>query len=101
MAATLSNYQSIFDNALESYKKRTGKDISSDPLLRRLETCKSPDDVLTILRGLIFESGQSRNCDNGPEKWLNPTVNVLYSLSATIGAGVGLVSSVNVVVSAL
>jgi len=98
MATPLSNYQSIFENALESYKKRTGKDISSDPLLRRLETCHSPDDVLTILRGLIFESGQSRNCDNnGPEKWLNPTVNVLYSLSATIGAGVGLVSLVSLV----
>jgi len=94
MATLLLNYQSIFDNALESYKKRTGKDIASDPLLRRLETCHSPDDVLTILRGLIFESGQSRNCDN---KWLNPTVNVLYSLSESIGAGVGLVSLVNVV----
>jgi hypothetical protein len=98
MATPVSSYQSIFDNALGSYKKRTGKDISSDPLLRRLETCHSPDDVLTILRGLIFESGQSRNCDDkGPEKWLNLTVNVLYSLSATIGAGVGLVSLVNLI----
>jgi hypothetical protein len=101
MATPLSNYQSIFDSALESYKRRTGKDISSDPLLRRLETCQSPDDVLSILRGLVFESGLSRNCDNNePTKWLNPTVNVLYSLSGTIGAGVGLVSLV-ILVSAL
>jgi hypothetical protein len=96
MATSPPNHQSIFDNALESYKKRTGKDITSDPLLRRLETCHSPDDVLVILQGLIFGSENSRNYNNRLEKWLNSTVNVLCSLSVTVGGGVGQVSSVNV-----
>jgi hypothetical protein len=96
--ASPSNYQSIFENALESYKKRTGKDIASDPLLRKLETCHSPDDVLAILQGLIFGSENSRNYNNRLEKWLNLTVNALYSLSATVGGGVGLVSVSSVIV---
>jgi len=95
MATSSSNYQSIFDNALKSYKKRTGKDLASDPLLRRLETCHSPDDVLVILRGLILECDQSRSSNSKLTKWLNPTVNVLYTLSTTIGGGVGLVSTID------
>ena len=95
MATSSSNYQSIFDNALESYKKRTGKDLASDPLLRRLETCHSPDDVLSILRGLILECDQSHSSSSKLTKWLNPTVNVLYTLSTAIGEGVGLVSTID------
>ena len=87
MAASHSNYQSIFNAALGSYKKRTGKDLASDPLLRRLETCHSPDDVFAILRGLILGSDQSRSNNGKLTKWLDPTVNVLYTLSVTVGAG--------------
>ena len=35
---------------------------------------------------------QSQNGDDGLMKWVAPTVNVLYSFSATIGGGVGLVN---------
>lgn len=87
MATSHSNYQSIFNAALGSYKKRTGKDLASDPLLRRLETCHSPDDVFAILRGLILGSDQSRSNNGKLTKWLDPTVNVLYTLSVTVGAG--------------
>ena len=90
---SLSNYQSIFDNALGSYKKRTGKDLTSDPLFHSLETCHSPDDVVgIILRELIPGSNQSHNVDDGLAMWLNPTVSVLYTLSTTIGGS--MVSSV-------
>ena len=91
MATSHSNYQSIFNAALVSYKKRTGKDLpailASDPLLRRLEICHSPDDVFAILRGPILWSGQSRSNNGKLTKWLDPTVNVLYTLSITVGAG--------------
>lgn len=94
LTVSLSNYQVIFDNALESYKKQTGKNLTSDPLLHSLETCHSPDDVVTtILRGLIPGSDQSRNIDDRLTKWLKPTINVLYTLSATIGGS--MVSCVN------
>jgi hypothetical protein len=80
-------YSYIFNEALGSYKKRTGKDLASDPLLCRFETCRSPDDVFAIFRELILGSDQSRNSSGKLKKWLDPTVNVLYTLSVTIGQG--------------
>jgi hypothetical protein len=87
-----SNYRCILDSALEAYKKKTGKDLTSDPLLRRLETCHSPDDILIILREHISEFDHPHNSSDGLTKCLNPTVNVLYTFSSIIGASPGLVS---------
>ena len=89
-----ANYQLIFDNALEAYKKKTGKDLASDPLLTRLESCDSPHAVLALLRDQVFgfdQSGSSSTSD-GLTKWLDPTVNVLYSFSSRIGSTLSLVS---------
>ena len=86
-----SNYRSIFDSALEAYKKKTGKDLTSDPLLRRLETCHSPDDILVLLRERIPGFDHPLNSDR-LTKCLNPTVNVLYTFSTIIGTSPGLVS---------
>ena len=87
-----SNYQSIFDNALEAYKKKTKKDLRSHPLLTKLETCNSPGAVLTLLREQIPALDQSRSVDDKLTKWLNLTVNVLYTFSGAIGGGIGLVN---------
>ena len=90
--ASSSNYQVIFDNALEAYKKKTGKDLTSDPLLHTLETCNSPDAVLDLLRAQILEPGQPQSSGTKFTTWLDPTVNVLNAFSGTIGGFVGLVS---------
>src|SRR6267142_4026127 len=45
-----TNYQSIFDNALQEYEKNTRKDLSLDPLFRRLQSCDSPDNIITMLQ---------------------------------------------------
>ena len=86
-----SNYQSIFDRALEAYKKETKKDPRSHPLFAKLEACSSPDAVLTTLRDQIPQQDQSRSIDDKLTKWLNPTVNVIYNFSQVIGEGVSLV----------
>jgi hypothetical protein len=86
-----SNYQLIFDNALATYKKKTGKDIISDPLLRRLESCDSPDTVLAVLREKVPGFEQIGGSNDTSTKWLNPTVNVLYTFSSTIGGAASLV----------
>jgi hypothetical protein len=82
-----SNYRSIFDNALEAYKKKTRSDLALHPLLTKLESCDSPEAVLTMLRGEILGFDQARSTT-----WLISTVKVLDALSSTIGGGVGLVS---------
>ena len=85
-------YQSIFDSALEGYKRKTRKDLTKDPLLRSLEACNSPDAVLTLLRAQILAPGQSQSSSDKLTTWLDPAVNVINAFSATIGGGVGLVS---------
>ena len=88
-----SNFLSIFNAALETYKRKTKKDLASHPLLPTLQSCDSPEAVLTALREQIPAAfSQSQNGDDGLTKWVTPTVNVLYSFSETLGQGVGLVS---------
>jgi len=93
-----SNYQVIFDNALGTYKKKTGKDLASDPLFRKLESCDSPDTVLKVLREQIPRFDQSGSSSDRLTRWVKPTVNVLYTFSSTIGSAVGLVSKVNTMI---
>ena len=90
--ASRSNYQAIFDNALEAYKGKTGKDLTLDPLLHSLQNCNSPEAVLTLLRAQIIEPGRPQSSRNKLTTWLDPTVNVLNAFSATIGEFVGQVS---------
>jgi hypothetical protein len=87
-----SNYQSIFDNAIEAYKKKTKKDIRSHPLLDKLQNCDSPDAVLNVLYEQIPGFDRSCGTDDKLTKWLNPTVNVLCTFSGVIGGGIGLAS---------
>ena len=86
-----SNFASIFNAALESYKRKTKKDLTSHPLLPSLQSCDSPEAILTVLREQIPAFDQSQNGDDRLTKWVDPTVNVLYAFSATVGQGVGLV----------
>ncbi|KAH9061879.1 hypothetical protein EDB87DRAFT_1830686 [Lactarius vividus] len=88
-----SNFDSIFKTAFKAYKKQTGHDITSHPLITWLKTCDSPDAILAVLKAQVEEFDQSRRDDERLTKWLDPTVNVLYAFSATLGEGVGLVFS--------
>jgi hypothetical protein len=90
-----SNFQSIFNAALKAYAKKTKTDLLTHPLAAQLNACNSSGDILAVLQDKVNEFDQSRTADERLSQWLNPTINVLYSFSATIGAGVGLVSSVS------
>jgi hypothetical protein len=89
-SASHSNFVSIFNAALETYKRKTKKDLASHPLLPTLQSCNSPEAILTVLREQIPAFSQSQNGDR-LTKSVAPTVDVLYSFSSTIGTGVGLV----------
>ena len=100
-AASRSNYQSIFDRALEAYQRNTGEDLSKDPLLRTLETCDSPDAVLSILRAQIVGPGKSHSSSDKLTTWLVPAVRVINVFSETIGEVLALVSLTKVEVIGL
>ena len=95
ISTTHCNFTSIFETALESYKRKTKNDLASHPLLPSLRSCNSPDAILTVLREQIPASDLSQNHDDGLTKWVTPTVNVLLSFSetiASIGQGGGVVN---------
>ena len=91
-AALPPNFQPIINNALKAYKKRTKKDIRLHPLASQLEACSSPAAILAVLHQQVEGLDQSPNSDDRWTKWLGPTVNVLCTISDTLGEGVGLVS---------
>jgi hypothetical protein len=86
------SYQLVIDDALDKYKRRTGKDLLAHPLTSQLQDCDSTGAILTVLQQQVQGQDQSRSNDRWT-KWLDPTVNVLFAFSATLEAGVGMVCS--------
>lgn len=89
---TTPNFQPIFEQALEEYRKKTGKDLTAHPLAAVINGCDSPTAILTVLQKKANELKQSRSNDEQLIEWLVPTVNILNALSATLGEDVGSVS---------
>ncbi|KAH8980461.1 hypothetical protein EDB92DRAFT_1820544 [Lactarius akahatsu] len=85
-----TSFETVFGAALEGYKKQTKRDIISHPLAIQLQSCDSPSAILAVLRAQVQAFDQSQIADEKLTKWLDPTVNVLYAFSATLGEGVGL-----------
>jgi hypothetical protein len=95
VASTSSaNFQPIFNAALKAYEKKTKNDLLAHPLAAQLQACNSPDDILAILQDRVKELDQSRSADERLSRWLNPTINVLFTFSSALGAGVGLVGPI-------
>ena len=90
-----SNFQSIFYTAVKAYEKKTKNDLLTHPLVAQLQACSSASDILVVLQDKVKEFDQSRSADERLSQWLNPTINVLYAFSATLGGGVGLVSPIH------
>jgi hypothetical protein len=92
-SSSTPNFQVILAKALKEYAKKTGEDLTTHPLAAEINGCISPDAILTVLRGKANDLDHSRKRDERLTKWLTPTVNVLNVLSATLGQGLGPVSS--------
>ncbi|KAI0300207.1 hypothetical protein BC826DRAFT_931747, partial [Russula brevipes] len=93
ISTSTSNFQLVFNAALERYENKTKNKLLTHPLAAQLQSCDSPTAITSILQGLVQQFDQNRSTDQRLTSWLNPTVNVLYAFSATLGEGVGLVSS--------
>jgi STAND-like protein len=91
MTSSSPNFQLIFNNALEAYRKRTRKDLLTHPLFTQLQNCNSPNDVLSLINRQVQGLHQSQRDDEKLTRWLDPTVRVLYTFSETLGEGVSLV----------
>ena len=83
----------MLNDALDTYKKRTKKDLLSHPLTSRLQSCDSPGSIISVLQEQVQALDQSRSSDERWSKWLDPTVNVLQAFSSILEAGASLVRS--------
>ena len=89
------NFASIFNVALDSYRRKTKKDLASHPLLPRLQSCASAGAILDVLQKQFPALNESQDIDGGPRftEWVIPTVNVLLSFSDVLGQVAGLVNN--------
>ena len=92
VSSATPNFQPILDKALEEYKRKTGKELTTHPLADEIKGCGSPDAILAVIQEKANELNQSQSSNERLTKWLNPAVSVLNALSATLGQGVGTVS---------
>ena len=88
--ASSSRFQSIINDALKVYRKRTKNKLLLHPLATELQNCDSPTDILAVLQQQVQWIDQSQNGDDRWTKWLDLTINVLLTFSQTAGT-VGLV----------
>ena len=86
-----TNFNVIFDKALEEYKVTTKKDLVSHPLASQFRACNSAADIMTVLQNQVHQFEQSRGADERLRRWLDPTINVLYAFSGILSQGVGFV----------
>jgi hypothetical protein len=82
VASSSSNFQSVFNVALGAYEKKTKSKLLSHPLAAQLQSCDSPIAISSVLRDLAQQFDHEKLSN-----WINPTVNVLYAFSETIGVG--------------
>jgi hypothetical protein len=89
---SISNFSNIFGAASNEYRRLTKKDLLTHPFAAVLDTCNSPDAVLNVFREQARAFDEFCKGDDSLMKWLNPTVNILFTLSGTLGEGIALVS---------
>jgi hypothetical protein len=86
----ISNFTSIFEVASNKYKMLTMNDLQTHPYAAKFDTCDSLQAVLDMFQKQAQAFEEYRNGDDRLIKWLNPTINILFTLSATLGEGLAL-----------
>jgi hypothetical protein len=86
-----SHLKSILEAALSDYKAKTGNDLTNISLAKELQGCESVEAVLDIIQREAKAFDKFRDGTKRLMKWIGPSVNVLCTISATLGQGVGMV----------
>jgi hypothetical protein len=89
--ASSPSFQSVFNAALYEYTKHTENDLINHPLSIKIESCRSPGDVLGVLQEQARVFREFREGNKKLMKVIEPTVNVLYTLSGVFSDNIGLV----------
>jgi hypothetical protein len=90
--SSTSNFTAIFDAASQEYKALTKQDLGTHPFAAALEGYNTPDAILGVFRKQAQAFDKLRKGEDKLMAWLTPIVNILFTFSATVGEGIGLVS---------
>ncbi|KAN0142062.1 hypothetical protein V8E53_000524 [Lactarius tabidus] len=85
-----TRFKSILDNALTEYQKKTKKNLLDYWLSTELKSCESIDAVLDILRDQAKAIERTSAADRRLMERIGSSVNVLSSISDTLGEGISL-----------
>ena len=94
-STSTDNFTPIFNAALTEYTRLTGKHLATHPFAAQLDACDSPKAVSDLLRTQAQYFSRFREGDEKLMAVLDPTVHILFTLSATLGEGISLVSIVS------
>jgi hypothetical protein len=83
------NLQSVFDEAVKVYDKKTKGNITSHPLLAELRSCKTVDGILAVIHR---RDGNLRAPRYNLDRFLIPIIDVLCKVTPFIGNVVSHVS---------
>jgi hypothetical protein len=86
-----NNFAAIFDAASIEYQRITRKHLDTHPFAAQIDACDSPKAVSDLLRTQAQAFSKFHKADEKLMAWLDPTVNILFVFSATLGEGIGLV----------
>ncbi|KAH9016474.1 hypothetical protein EDB84DRAFT_1630582 [Lactarius hengduanensis] len=89
--ASSLQFESIISAALGEFKKMTGKNLLDDWLAKELQSCDSVEAVMDIIQGQAEAFDKFKNGGSKLMKCIRSSVYVLYTISATLGDGVGAV----------
>src|SRR5712671_7144675 len=90
--ASSPTFQSIFDAALDEYKKKTDRHLRTHPLAAELDHCNSHDAILLVFQKQADALGQARKSNKTLIDFLNPIIHVLQMFSESVAKSVGIVS---------
>ena len=91
-STSTDNFTAIFNAATIEYQTVTGNRLDTHPFAAQLDTCDGPKAVSDLLRGQAQAFSKFRKSDEKLMAWLDPIVHILFTFSATLGEGIGLVS---------
>jgi len=88
------NFTAIFEAAASDYQRITGNPLDTHPFAMQLDKCDSPQSFSNVLRTKAQALSALRKGDDKIElmAWLDPIVHILFTFSATLGEGIGIVS---------
>ena len=90
------NFTAIFGIAASEYQRVTGKPLDTHPFATLLDKCDGPQSFSIVLRTQAQALSSSRKGDDKLElmAWLDPIIHILFTFSATLAEGTGIVSNI-------